>query len=236
MTAPLSVVIPTLNEAAALPATLQRVREAWPQAEIVVTDGGSEDATIAVARAVGARVVTGPGGRGGQLRRGAECSSGDWLLFLHADTLLPANASAVVGEFMQKHPTGVATFRLRFDRANWFLRVSGWFTRFDSVWTRFGDQGIVVSRPVYEGLGGMPEWPLFEDVEFLCRARRRAPIVSLDAAVVTSSRRFTRYGPVRQQLRNGWLVWRYLQGESPDRLAGKYSPPQADEHHPATRR
>ena len=103
-----------------------------------------------------------------------------------------------------------------------FLRLCSWLTRFDSVFTRFGDQGIVVRRAFYTSLGGFPAWPLFEDVELLRQARRETRVWSLPAELTTSARRFRRCGPVRQQMRNGRLLVRFLLGTAPDVLAREY--------------
>jgi rSAM/selenodomain-associated transferase 2 len=231
-----TVIIPTLNEAVALPATLARVRAVWPTAKIIVSDGGSADATTTLARAAGATVVTGPPSRGQQLRTGAAAATaGSWWLFLHADTLLPPDAAAVVARFVAIPGATVATFRLRFDQPRFFLRLCAWFTRFDTVWTRFGDQGILISREAYATLGGFPAWPLFEDVALLRAARRLRPVFSLPSAVTTSARRFARHGHLRQQLRNALLLRRFLAGESPHRLAALYAPPHPpSQHHEST--
>ncbi|RME67175.1 MAG: glycosyltransferase, partial [Verrucomicrobia bacterium] len=173
MTPPLSVIIPTLNEERALPATLRRLRSALPDAEIIVADGGSRDDTTTLARQSGARAVASPPGRGHQCRAGAAAARGAWLLFLHADTLLPPDADPVIATFARTSSRPIATFRLRFDTGSVFLRACAWFSRFDTVFTRFGDQGILVARALYDALGGIPDWPLMEDVEFLRRARRR---------------------------------------------------------------
>jgi len=118
--------------------------------------------------------------------------------------------------------TEIGTFRLAFDTGGRFLRACAWCSRFDPVFTRFGDQGFVVHRKFYARLGGFPEWPLFEDVESLRRARRLTRIVSFPACMTTSARRFRRGGPRRKQARNAWLWLRFLAGVSPHRLAGEY--------------
>ncbi len=218
----ISVIIPTLSEAASLAATLDRVRSVLPQAELIVADGGSTDGTPGIALVHGAKLVTTPRGRGRQLAAGAEAAHGNLLLFLHADTLLPPDTAEVLASAFADDRTQIGSFRLRFDRAGWFLHSCGWFTRFDSVFTRFGDQGIVVRRDFYGQLGGFPAWPLFEDVELLRRARRLTPVVSFPAAVTTSARRFQRAGHLRQQWRNGWLLCRFLAGASPHALAAEY--------------
>jgi hypothetical protein len=116
----------------------------------------------------------------------------------------------------------IGTFRLAFDAGGVFLRACAWLTRFDSVFTRFGDQVIVVRREFYAQLGGFPPWPLFEDVELLRRARRVARVWSLPACVTTSARRFHRHGTLRQQWRNARLLLRFLAGASPHALAAEY--------------
>jgi rSAM/selenodomain-associated transferase 2 len=218
----ISVIIPTLNESSRIAQTLIRVRLAMPEAEIIVADGGSRDDTETIARSLGAHTVAAPRGRGRQLIAGAGRAHGEILLFLHADTLLPSNAAAVVDAAFADARTLIGTFQLSFDTDSRFLRLCGWLTRFDSVFTRFGDQAIVIRRGFYDQIGGFPAWPLFEDVELLSRARRETKIVSFPANVTTSARRFQQGGLVRQQIRNAWLLLRFLAGVPPHRLARDY--------------
>lgn len=218
----ISVVIPTLNEAVRIAATIANVRATLPGAQIVVADGGSHDATAQIARRDGVRVITTKPGRGGQLRAGAEVATGELLLFLHADTLLPRTAARVIAVSFADPRVELGTFRLAFDDGSAFLRASAWLTRFDSVFTRFGDQAIVVRRGFYARLGGFASWPLFEDVDFLRRARRITRVWSFPASVTTSARRFRRHGPMRQQLQNALLLLRYLAGTPPEVLAARY--------------
>lgn len=218
----ISVIVPTLNEAPRLAATLANIRSTLPGAEILVADGGSTDGTPQLAASLGARVTTCARGRGVQLSTGAAHASGDLLLFLHADTLLPANAATVLAAHFARSDTRIGTFRLAFDNAGAFLRACAWLTRLDSVFTRFGDQGIVVRRDFYQQLGGFPPWPLFEDVELLRRARRITRIWSFPANVTTSARRFRHRGPLRQQWLNARLLLRFLTGTPPEKLAALY--------------
>jgi uncharacterized protein len=220
--ASLAIIIPALNEATHIRSTLAAAQARLPAAPIVVVDGGSGDGTAALAAAAGARVIASPRGRGVQCRMGASAVAAEWLLFLHADTLLPANAAGVIARFIASPTTQIATFRLRFDTGGWLLRACGWCTRFDSVFTRFGDQGILVRRTFYEAIGGFAAWPLFEDVDLLRRARRKTKVHSLPAAVTTSARRFERRGNFRQQCLNARLLLRYLCGASPEVLAAVY--------------
>lgn len=222
MTPPISVVIPTLNEAPRLAAAISSARRALPGAEIIVADGGSTDGTPGVALAQGAILVNSARGRGVQLAAGAAATQGAWLVFLHADTLLPAHAATVLSPYFVRDEVRIGTFRLAFDDGGWFLRACAWLTRFDSVFTRFGDQAIVVRRDFYAQLGGFPPWPLFEDVELLRRARRVTRVWSFPAAVTTSARRFRHRGPLRQQWLNTRLLLRFLAGTSPETLARRY--------------
>ena len=217
-----TVVIPTLNEEGIIGEQVGRVQALEPGVEVIVADGGSEDATGSRAAAAGASVVQGARGRGSQLNAGAAQATGDVLLFLHADTRLPAGTFALLRGRFAGEGIQIGTFRLAFDRKHWLLAVYTFFSRFDSVFTTFGDQCIVVRRSFFEALGGFPEWPLFEDVALLQKARRRTRVHSFPAAVVTSARRFEQEGIVRQSLRNGWYVLQYLWGASPWELAAKY--------------
>jgi len=225
MSSALSIVIPTLNEARSLPCCLQSLVEHWPDAQRVVADGSSDDATVVMAEATGAEVLTNlPRGRGSQLRAGAEIATGDWLLFLHADSALDATAVQAVDAYRAESSHRLALFQLRFDAPTLLLRFLAWWTRFDSVFTRFGDQGILIRRDFYDELDGFKAWPLFEDVDLLRRARKHQPIDVLPAVLTTSARRFKRRGPCRQQLTNTWLLLRFLAGADPVKLAQNYAP------------
>jgi rSAM/selenodomain-associated transferase 2 len=232
-----SVIIPTFNEEARIAGTLERVRRGLPQAEILVVDGGSSDRTVELAVGERTAVVRAKAGRGGQCRAGAAAAGGSVLFFLHADSVLPGDAARVLAAFFARPEVQIGTFRLGFDDPHPILRVSSWFTRFDTVFTRFGDQGIVVRREFYHQIGGFPPWPLFEDVELLRRARRLTRIHSFPAVLVTSARRFRERGPLRQQASNGRLLLRFLAGASPEELAREYRPrspsspaPPSDRH------
>ncbi|MEO6568646.1 MAG: TIGR04283 family arsenosugar biosynthesis glycosyltransferase [Opitutaceae bacterium] len=218
----LSVIIPALNEEARIAGTVAIVRQCLPEAEVIVVDGGSDDSTPLSAAAAGASVIESTRGRGLQCHAGAEAARGEILFFLHADTLPPTNAGEVLTRAFARSSVNIGTFRLVFDDHSRFLRACAWLTRFDSVFTRFGDQGIVIRREFYTRLGGFPPWPLFEDVELLRRARRITRVWSFPACVTTSARRFRRHGSVGQQLFNARLLLRFLAGASPEKLAAEY--------------
>ena len=218
-----SVIIPALQESARIAAAVGRIRTQAPAYEVVVVDGGSRDKTPELARAAGAHVISAPRGRGIQCEAGGRAARGDLLLFLHADTFLPDEAFDAIGAVENDPTFEIGTFRLAFDHSHPLLRAYAWFTRFDSLVTRFGDQGILIRRPFLESIGGFPVTELFEDVELLRRARRRAHIRLLPATVVTSSRRFIDFGVVREQLSNARLMFKYLTGTHPNALAAERS-------------
>lgn len=161
-------------------------------------------------------------GRGTQCNAGAGVATGDLLLFLHDDTRLPANAAAVIASAFQDEALKIACFRLAFDYAHPLLWLYAQCSAVDSYLTSFGDQGLLIRRYFFEQLGGFPDWPLFEDVELLRRARRQTDIKKLPARVVTSASRFVEGGLIRQQLLNAELMWRFSRGASPEALRDRY--------------
>ena len=219
----LCVIIPAFNEAALIGQTIARVRTALPRASLVVVDGGSTDETVASVCRAGVTVIDAPRGRGNQCHAGAMRATAEWLLFLHADTLVPLEAESVVHAFAANPAAQIGTFRVQFADGGKFLNPLAWAaSRCDSVFTRFGDQGILVRRSFYDALGGFPPWPLFEDVALFQKARKLSRIYWLPGHVVTSARRFRTRGIIRQRLLNANLMLRYLAGASPFELAARY--------------
>lgn len=217
--APLSVIIPTLDAAASLPATLGALAAARDLVrEVIVADGASSDATTALAEAAGARAVTTPRGRGIQLAAGAAAATGDWLLFLHADTRPEPGWIAEVSRFIadagNRGRAGYFAYRLddASPAARRLERIVAWRSRVLGL--PYGDQGLILARDLYRELGGFPPLVLMEDVAFARRIGRRR-LVALKAAVLTSAARYRREGYLRRSLRNLGCLALYFLGLPP---------------------
>lgn len=224
MTAPISVVIPTLNAAPHMQASLEMLMEGLAAGlirELIVTDGGSTDHTLLIADEAGAEIITGPASRGGQLRRGCRAAKGNWLLILHADTVLEEGWSKVVGEHIRQFSERPAHFKLAFSARG--LRpavVAGWANlRSAILGLPYGDQGLLVPAGLYTAKGGYPDQPLMEDVEI---ARRLPDMRTLPAYALTSAERYQRDGWLRRGTRNLWTLTRYAMGTDPEKLAASY--------------
>ncbi len=217
-----SIIIPTLNEEKFLKACVENIRALDENVEIIIADGGSSDTTVEIAELLKTKVIRCKQGRGTQQNAGAGFSSGDILLFLHADTVLPQDVFKTLAEVFKNEKVQVGTFRLKFDEPDFLFKSYAFFTRFDSIFTSFGDQCITVRKSFFNELGGFKNWPVFEDVEFLQRARKVTRIYRFKDFVITSARRFLKNGIVRQQFINARLIYKYLRGETPENLAEEY--------------
>ena len=217
----ISVIIPALNEAENITRCVASVEQQNGDFEIIVVDGGSTDGTVELVNSR-AQVIGSRRGRAVQMNAGARKSSGDCLLFLHADSTLHARALDHLRQVMADARTAGGTFTLGFDSDKFFLRFLSAFTRLKFRYFHFGDQGIFVRRAVFDELGGYKEMPLMEDMDLLSRLRKTGRVALIDLPVTTSSRRFLKRGPVRQQLLNILLVCCYLLGVKPSTLARWY--------------
>jgi rSAM/selenodomain-associated transferase 2 len=217
----IAIVVPTLNEEAALARTLPAALQLAD--EVVVSDGGSTDRTLEIAEKLGARTVSGPPGRGGQLNRGAHRTDADLLVFLHADTTLPPEAPRRLREAVAAGALGGAFF-LRFDDDRPKLRFGAWLINQRTRLTRLplGDQAHFVTRATFLSLGGFKEWPILEDLDFAWRLRKLRGMTLIADEVTTGARRFLEGGVVRTVATN-WLIWAlFCLGMSPYRLARLY--------------
>ncbi|MBL6952252.1 MAG: TIGR04283 family arsenosugar biosynthesis glycosyltransferase [Alphaproteobacteria bacterium] len=224
----ISVVIPTLNAASSLPGTLAALkpgRDTGLVSEVLISDGGSTDGTQALALAAGARVVGGPAGRGGQLQRGAVAAGGEWLLFLHGDTVLAPEWLFAVEDFVANtnNSARAAAFRFSLDdecpAARRLERIVAW--RCTTFGLPFGDQGLLLSRRFYGQVGGFRDLPLMEDVNLVRRIGRRR-LSMLPVAATTSARRYQRGGYWRRPARNLLCLGLYFLGVPPRFLIQLY--------------
>lgn len=227
MPAPISVVIPTLNAAQELPTTLAALTPALTEGlirELIVSDGGSTDGTCDLAEDLGAVIVSGAPGRGGQLRRGVDVSKGEWLLILHADTHLQGPWIEGLLTHMADAPERAGHFQLRFRaRGAWPAWVAGWANlRSRLLGLPYGDQGLFLKRSLHDSVGGYPDIPLMEDVALARSLKGKLSPVPGQAA--TSAARYEKQGWLNRGSRNLWLLTRYLSGADPHRLAQSYAP------------
>ena len=217
----LSVVIPALNEEARVAAAVRSVRE---DAEVIVVDGGSTDATRQEAEKAGANVLVTTAGRGLQLDAGARVARGDWLVFLHADTWLERGWAPA----LQALPPSVVggAFRFALDEPRWAYRwlEAGVALRCRLFRLPYGDQGLFARRAAYHAVGGFRPLPLMEDVDFVRRLGRAGRLAFPAVRAMTSARRFERHGLAATSLRNLWLLGLYAAGRPPERLARAYAP------------
>jgi rSAM/selenodomain-associated transferase 2 len=217
---PLTVVIPSLNEAAHIAATIDAARAAGA-AEVIVTDGGSSDDTATIARERGARVLTGQSLRAAQLNRGLEAASHDVVMFVHADTLLPAGAAAAAERALDD---GAIFGGLRIAFLERGLGAVAFMINARTRLTRkpWGDQAQFARRETLLWMGGYPPFPIMEDYELARRMKRLGRIALLPLTVRTSGRRFLAKGVLRASLLNWLIVVAYHLGVSPERLARWY--------------
>ena len=226
MTTPtLSIVMPVLNEAAGLAAALQALAPFTARGvQLIVADGGSSDGTAALAEAAGATVIPAPRGRALQMNTGAQYASGEVLLFLHADTVLPDDADQLIAQALASGTAIWGRFDVRIAGRSRVLLLVAAFMNMRSRWSGIatGDQAMFMTRAAFAAVGGFPAQPLMEDIEISERLRRLSRPACLTAKVQTSGRRWETRGVWRTVL----LMWRlrfaYWRGAAPEHLAELY--------------
>ncbi len=226
----ISVVIPTLNAEAGLPATLSALVPAVVAGvirDVVIVDGGSDDRTAEIADAAGATLITTERGRGRQLIAGAEAARGDWLLFLHADTVLETGWENEVAAFMERINTGTrpeaaAAFRFALDDLGFLPRMieAGVAARCTLFRLPYGDQGLLIPRRLYGTVGGYRPLDLMEDVDLIRRLGRSRTII-LRSRAVTSAIRYRREGYMRRIARN-WTCLAMFYLRLPNRTIARF--------------
>ncbi len=214
-TSDISIIIPTLNEEAQISRLSACLLANSPQTdnnespgEIIIIDGGSSDLTVSLARHYGFRVVSCNPGRGTQLNHGARLASGRILLFLHADTQLPAGFTTAILASLEKAPTVAGAFRLKIKEAGLLLRLICFCANLRSrlLQLPYGDQALFIRRDDFLRLGGFPETPIMEDFIFIKKAGRLGRITTLPQYVTTSARRWQRLGVIRTTLINQLVI------------------------------
>lgn len=221
----LSVIVPTLNEAPAIARTLEAIRAGAPDAEIIVVDGNSTDASVEVARPRCNVVIGGSRGRALQMNTGAARASGDALVFVHADTIVPATFARNIEAALANPEVVGGRFDVRLDDNHPLCVLIGALISLRSRISRTatGDQAIFARKEIFESLGGFPDMPICEDLDFARRLKRAGRVVCLRSKVITSARRWRKGGIMRTVLRMWTIRALYLAGVSPVRLARMYS-------------
>lgn len=221
------MIIPVLNEARGINDVIAHIRSqaAVDAIEIIVVDGNPAGSTIKAISHSGIITVIAEKGRGSQMNCGVVRSSGDLLLFLHADTFLPPNAFACIRKCMEATGYAGGAFDLGIDSAQKVFRITeryvAWRTRLTSI--PFGDQAIFIRRDYFERIGGYRDIPIMEDVDLMRRIRQRGDAICvIPEKVMTSARRWEKDGVVFGTLRNWMLQALYCCGVSPERLARFY--------------
>jgi rSAM/selenodomain-associated transferase 2 len=218
----MAVIIPVLNEEATIRASIGSAREAGAD-EIVVSDGGSRDGSLALARELGVRVIDTERSRARQLNVAARATDSEILLFLHADTTLPDGARSLIEQALDGGAI-FGGFRLRFLEDEPRLRVCAAMINFRTLRTRcpWGDQAQFTTRAQFERVGGYPDMPIMEDYEMARRMRASGPTAVLPAHVLTSGRRFLEKGVLATAVTNWKIITAYHLGVSPAELRKMY--------------
>ena len=223
MPAPFSIIIPTLNSETELCETLRSLFEGIENnliTELIISDGGSTDNTKKIANEVGAVLVEGPCGRGLQISKGIEKSQGDWILILHADTILSLDWSI---KLLQKIDKNFAYyFKLKFKSKSPFARILEYWVQIRSKFLGlpYGDQGLLIHRDLLNNSGGYPKIPLMEDIALARKLKRKTK--SLGILAQTSAEKYHKNGWLRQSMINFFLLAQYLLGKDPHQLFKVY--------------
>lgn len=219
-----SIIIPVLNEA---PLITEAIEKAWRCGadEVIVADGGSDDATISLAEKANCKLVQSPPGRGQQLNAGAGSATGDVLLFLHVDNSLEQSAADQIRMALGDVQLIGGGFRQRIDSPKTVFRAIefGNYLRVKTQRLVYGDQGIFIRRLIFEAMGGFPEIPLMEDFAFSQNAfqGRQKPAI-LEGPLHVNARRWEQRGALKQTIKNWWIALLFRFGASPESLYRRY--------------
>ncbi|ABA21973.1 Glycosyl transferase, family 2 [Trichormus variabilis ATCC 29413] len=219
----ISIIIPTLNEAGNIQQTIATTQPSV-NIEVIVVDGGSQDGTVAIAQSLGVKVISSSPGRAVQMNTGAALATGEILLFLHADTLLPVGFDEMIRTALQQPGVVAGAFALRIDADLAGLRwvEKGVYWRSCFLQMPYGDQAIFITKSIFEEVGGFPELPIMEDFELIRRLKGVGKITLIPVSVATSARRWLQRGVFKTTLINQVVIIAYLLGVAPAQLRNWY--------------
>ncbi|MBE9532047.1 MAG: TIGR04283 family arsenosugar biosynthesis glycosyltransferase [Proteobacteria bacterium] len=228
----ISVIIPTLNEAARIDNAINSAIGSDPaersrdqcEVEIIVSDANSTDETRSIASELGACVVQSPPGRGEQMDYGASVSTGELLLFLHADSTLPELWHKDVLNTLKDPKVSAGAFTLSIDARGWRYRILEYFSKLRAkhLGLIYGDQAIFTTTESFDDVGGFEKLPLFEDVDYVMKLKRIGKVSLIDKKVITSPRRWEKDGLIRNTLRNWFLLSLFMLGFNTRGLYKRY--------------
>ncbi|BDI14859.1 glycosyl transferase family 2 [Nostoc cf. commune SO-36] len=220
----ISIIIPAINEAVNIKEAIATTQPST-NIEVMVVDSGSNDGTVEIAKSLGVKVISSfPPGRAVQMNAGVLAASGDILLFLHADTRLPTGFDEMIRTALQQPGAVAGAFKLQIDASLLSLRWVEWGVNVRShiYQMPYGDQGIFLTKEVFQQIGNFPELPIMEDFELMRRLKRVGRIVIIPTPVVTSARRWLQKGVFKTTLLNQIVIIAYLIGVSPERVRRWY--------------
>ena len=215
----ISIIIPVLNEAAIIQSTLENLLS-YPDVEIIVVDGGSQDNTLSIARTAGVKTIVVSGGRSAQMNAGAKAAKANILLFLHVDTNLPHNFVELIIQTLKQPKIIAGAFELGIEGEDRSLRWIEALVKMRShlLLLPYGDQAIFITKQVFIEVGGFPQIPIMEDFELVQRLKRRGKIAIAPGKVITSGRRWQKLGVWKTTSINQLVIAGYYLGISPDKL------------------
>lgn len=220
----ISVIIPVLNEEDIIGDSIKRLRKI-PGLEIVVADGGSDDRTIHNAEESGAdRIITTIKRRSIQMNTGAQEAAGQYVLFLHADTILPEGFENEMKEILEKPGTAAGAFSLKYDDSSPVLKFIAFTANLRSRWLKlpYGDQAIFVKKKTFQDMSGFRDLPVMEDYEFMTRARKRGRVIISKKKITASARRWKKQGFLKTWLRSKRVIIGWKLGIPPEKLSKLY--------------
>lgn len=218
-----SIIVPILNEVALIERCYKNIMSNFSMAELIFVDGGSEDGTLELLTEFEDIVlVKSEQGRGEQFFEGARKAKGAVLIFLHVDTLFYSGCEYLLDELFLKKEINVATLKINFDGHGMRYRFFEWAAQFETLFTTYGDQVYVIKKNFYDTTLQMPRKMIFEDVEYMRRARRVTKVKKLPINIVSSVRKYEKSGYFKNNLKNINLFIAYLLGVSDEVLYKKY--------------